>query len=196
MQACTFLQVFAHALLSTAAILLKGASFLQYVFQSYAKPSKAFHEGEEHTEEKPRPTLSELLTTPLSEVVQKDGSIESFQELLEDIANPTSLATFDPEMFKASLEGVGIEATIISFAPCLVRNGIAGVSLENSLISIIPELIKIAPTGVNVEPTLINISPQLIDIGPRGVIAEAAGIAIENRLIDIAPGGRSDAFLP
>lgn len=49
---------------------------------------------------------AQLLTTPLSEVIQKDGSIESFQELLKDIANPTSLATFDPEIFKASLEGV------------------------------------------------------------------------------------------
>ncbi len=48
----------------------------------------------------------QLLTTPVSEVIQKDGSIESFKELLEDIANPTSLATFDPEIFKASLEGV------------------------------------------------------------------------------------------
>lgn len=54
---------------------------------------------------------AQLLTTPLSEVVQKDGSIESFQELLEDIANPTSLATFDPEMFKASLEGERCSST-------------------------------------------------------------------------------------
>jgi len=48
---------------------------------------------------------AQLLTTPLSEVVQKDGSLESFAQLLQDIANPTSLATFDPEIFKASLAG-------------------------------------------------------------------------------------------
>lgn len=48
---------------------------------------------------------TQLLTTPLSEVIQKDGSLDSFAELLKDIANPTSLAEFDPEMFKASLEG-------------------------------------------------------------------------------------------
>ncbi|BDA50721.1 hypothetical protein COCOBI_16-3970 [Coccomyxa sp. Obi] len=192
-------QVAAHAaktLQADSKEVPKGASFLQYVFQSYSKSNiKSFHEGEEHTE-KPKPTLSELLTTPLSEVVQKDGSLESFGELLKDIANPTSLATFDPEIFKASLTGVGVEAHIISFAPCLVKNGYSGVSLENNLISIIPELIKIDPTGVNVEPTLINVAPQLIEVSPKGAIAEAVGIAIEPKLIDVSPGGREDAFHP
>ena len=57
----------------------------------------------------------QLLTTPLSEVVQKDGSLESFGELLNDIANPTSLATFDPEIFKASLAG-----TLSFYSPPLI----------------------------------------------------------------------------
>ncbi len=48
---------------------------------------------------------AQLLTTPLPEVLQKDGSIEAFQQLLSDIANPTSLASFDPEIFKAALTG-------------------------------------------------------------------------------------------
>ncbi len=47
----------------------------------------------------------QLLTTPLPEVLQKDGSIAAFQQLLQDIANPTALAEFDPEIFKAALTG-------------------------------------------------------------------------------------------
>lgn len=49
---------------------------------------------------------AQLLTTPLPEVLEKDGSIEAFQRLLSDIANPTSLASFDPEIFKAALTGM------------------------------------------------------------------------------------------
>lgn len=48
---------------------------------------------------------AQLLTTPLPEVLEKDGSIAAFQQLLHDIANPTSLAEFDPEIFKAALTG-------------------------------------------------------------------------------------------
>ena len=48
---------------------------------------------------------AQLLTTPLPEVLQKDGSIAAFQQLLQDIANPTALAEFDPEIFKAALTG-------------------------------------------------------------------------------------------
>ncbi|BDA51160.1 hypothetical protein COCOBI_18-0360 [Coccomyxa sp. Obi] len=173
-----------------------GANFIQYITRSFAK---SFHEEtgtDAAADTSKKPTLYELLTTPLPEVLQKDGSIAAFQQLLQDIANPTSLAEFDPEIFKAALTGVGVEATIVNFAPCLVSNAYAGVAINQNLFSISPSLLKFDPTGVNVGATLIGIEPSLIDIGPAGVLAGAGGISVGPSLIDISPGGRSDTFIP
>ncbi|CAL8466459.1 g5995 [Coccomyxa elongata] len=176
-----------------------GANFVQYIARSFAK---SFQETGTTGADAPagktsnKPTLYELLTTPLPEVLQKDGSIVAFQQLLQDIANPTALADFDPEIFKAALTGVGVEATIVNFAPCLVSNAYTGVAINQNLFSISPSLLKFDPTGVNVGATLIGIEPSLIDIGPAGAIAGAGGISVGPSLIDISPGGRSDTFIP
>ncbi|EIE18336.1 hypothetical protein COCSUDRAFT_49294 [Coccomyxa subellipsoidea C-169] len=182
-------------------VVPSGANFIQYITRSFAKSflESATRDGDNSAEgsgDGNKPTLYELLTTPLPEVLQKDGSIEAFQQLLSDIANPTSLASFDPEIFKAALTGVGVEATIVNFAPCLVSNAYTGVAINQNLFSISPTLLKFDPTGVNVGATLIGIEPSLIDIGPAGALAGAGGISVGPSLIDISPGGRSDTFVP
>ncbi|KAK9919100.1 hypothetical protein WJX75_009412 [Coccomyxa subellipsoidea] len=176
-----------------------GANFIQYVVRSFAKSfqdSDTAGQAATNHSEGHKPTLYELLTTPLPEVLEKDGSIEAFQRLLSDIANPTSLASFDPEIFKAALTGVGVEANIVSFAPCLVSNAYTGVAINQNLFSISPSLLKFDPTGVNVGATLIGIEPSLIDIGPAGAIVGAGGISVGPNLIDVSPGGRSDTLIP
>ncbi|CAL5224612.1 g7326 [Coccomyxa viridis] len=176
-----------------------GSSFLSYILSSFpsnsAQAVKASHEREadatpSHQKIKP----SDLLTKSVPELLEQDGSAESFQELLGAIMSPTSLFDFDTNIFQAALVGVGVETNLINIAPCLVNNGAGGIGIEANLISIIPQIFKFEPNGVNIEPSLINIEPQLVGITPKGVGVEAVGIAIENSLIEIAPVGKADSF--
>jgi hypothetical protein len=75
-----------------------GAGFLDYVLAIYGK---AFYQEKQ----KEKLTPLDLLTKPLPEILEADGSAESFAELVHNLADPTSLITFDPNIFKAALTG-------------------------------------------------------------------------------------------
>jgi hypothetical protein len=78
-----------------------GASFLECVLETYGK---AFHEERKHPKKKL--TTQDLLTMSIPALLEADGSKDSFAELVENLADPTSLVNFDPDIFKAALTGV------------------------------------------------------------------------------------------
>ena len=83
--------------------MIAGASFFDYILATY-DTHKSFREGEQHSE-KQKLTPLDLLTKPLPEIMKAHGSADSFAELVHNLADPTSLLTFDPNIFKAALTG-------------------------------------------------------------------------------------------